>query len=46
MADEETGWMNVAINVRAWKRGRKGRQERREDSQRWPEHAAFLVPTK
>lgn len=32
--------------MRAWKRGRKGRQERREDRQRWPEHAALLVPTK
>lgn len=46
MADEETGWMKVAVNVRVWKRGGKGRQERREGSQRWPEHAALLVPTK
>jgi hypothetical protein len=23
MADEETGWMKVAINVRAWERGRQ-----------------------
>lgn len=46
MADEETGWMKVAVNVGVWKRGGKGGQERREGSQRWPEHAALLVPTK
>lgn len=37
--------MDVAVNVRVWKKKKRQTGER-EDSQRWPEHAALLVPTK
>lgn len=47
MRVEETHPKNMAVRVRVLGREEEGdRQERREDSQRRPEHAALLVPTK
>lgn len=35
--------MNMAVHVTVWKKEEE--KERREESHRWPEHAALLVPT-
>lgn len=38
-ADTETDQMNMAVNVGCGRERKKRRTGRREDSQRWPQHA-------